>query len=312
MRSVLFGASLALLAACGSTNPFMTAGSGDPATGDTSDIPDSLRGDLSRFSYSAASQTLTVEGVTLDNLPFNTIYARNAALDVPGYQAYTAQNDPLDRHSTAFVMQSGNSGSVRAGVVVTGGQFNRYFGGTYYERDGGYTPPTVTPTSGLVSYAGNYAGLTNVSGDGGDLLPVPLGTDPSLIPRQSAEVTGQIFLNVDFADGSVNGAIYNRTLVDAALALPDIALIATDIAIDGTFHGTTVEYVGLVGTDIGDYGGIFGGPDAEAVGGGVRLEEWDGENDALGFDNEEEYGVFVLDQCGTPDANAPVCASVNP
>ncbi|WP_316297339.1 thymidylate synthase [Aliisedimentitalea sp. MJ-SS2] len=258
------------------------------------------------MAYTPGSGTITVEGINLDNIPFSAVYTRNPALDVPGYQAYTVQHDPLDRHVTAFVMESGNSGSVRGALVVSGGQFNRYFGGAYYERDGAYTPAT-----GQVSYAGSYVGLTNVDAPGADLLPVPGGTDPSLLPSQAAVVTGEIFINANFADNSVNGGIYNRTLADYAIALPDLALIATDIADDGSFTGS-IEYSGVVGQSIGTYAGLFGGPNAESVAGGIRLDEWDGPGNPLGYDNEEEYGVYVLDQCGTPGASATICGAVRP
>jgi len=298
-----------LLSGCDDTNPFTTAADGDSTTGV---IPDAIKGDLSKFTYNPTNGTLTVEGLTLDEVPFAANYRRRPAMDVPGYQAYTAQDDPLDRHTTAFVAQTGNGGAVRAGVVVTGGLFNRYFGGGYYERDGNFTPPTVTSTSGLVTYAGTYAGLTNIGGDGGDLLTVPAGTDSSLIPRDSGEVIGTVELNVDFADNSLEGSIYDRSAPDSNLALPTIILVATTIASDGTFIGTTVEYENNLDIDIGDYGGIFGGPNAEGVGGIVRLTEFDGDGNPLGFENEEEYGVFVLNQCGTPDEAAAPCASVNP
>ncbi|MDQ2089251.1 thymidylate synthase [Marimonas arenosa] len=311
-QALILSAVGGFLIACDSTNPFTTnggtggtggTGGGTTPTGDT--IPASVAGNVTAVSYSPGSATITVEGINLDEVPFAAVYRRNPALDVPGYQAYTAQDDALDRHVTAFVMQSGNSGAVRGAVVVSGGQFNRYFGGVYYERD------NYSPATGQVSYAGRYAGLTNVPGDGGDLIPVPPGIDPSLVPVDAAEVTGRIFLNANFADNSVNGGIYNRVLTDYAVALPDLALIATDIADDGSFSGT-VEYSGVVGETIGEYAGIFGGPDAESVAGGVRLNEWDGKGNPLGFENEEEYGVFVLDQCGTAGASAAICADVNP
>lgn len=306
MRKLQLALSLSalagLLAACDNTNPFVTNGSGGTGGSGTtaSTIPAAVAGNVTKVAYSPGAATITVEGINLDNVPFSAVYNRNATLDVPGYQAYTVQDDPLDRHVTAFVMQSGNSGSARGAVVVSGGQFNRYFGGTYYESD------SYTPATGQVSYAGNYVGLTNVASPGGDLLPVPAGTDPSLVPRQAAAVTGDIFLNANFADNSVNGGIYNRTLVDYATALPSLALIATDIATDGSFTGD-VEYTGVVGQNIGTYAGIFAGPGAESVAGGVRLTEWDGQGNPLGFANEEEYGLFVLDQCGTASGTDPAC-----
>lgn len=299
-----------MLTGCDSTNPFDTGTTG--AEGTTSGtIPATLSNNLSSFSYNPTTQTLTVEGIALDQVPFSATYRRRVGMDVPGYQAYTAQDDPLDRHSTAFVMQSGNGGSVRAGVVVTGGAFNRFLGGGYYERDGAYTPPTVSGTSGLVTYAGTYAGLTNISGDGGDLLAVPIGTDPSIIPGEAAEVTGDILINVDFANNSLEGSIYNRALPDAGLVLPTVVLVATSIAADGTFFGERVEYDGNVNIDIGDYGGIFGGPNAEGVGGIVHLTEFDGDGNPFGFDTEQEYGTFVLNQCGTADEDPAICPIVN-
>ena len=329
-RSVFLGASFAVLVACSSTNPFITnangggGGTGGTPTTTTNRLPESVRGDAHRISYSPGAGTITVEGITLDNTTVSSIYTRNAGLDRPGYQAYATQDDALDRQSVAYVMQSGNSGSVRAGVVVTGGQFNRVFAGNYAERDGGFTPPPTTPTTGLVSYAGNYVGMTN----GGPDLPAPPGTPAEVNPNAPNVVTGQIFINADFADNSVNGAIYDRTLETpggtALIPIPSVVLIATSIADDGTFDGT-VEYSlvqgnaavlgdfsDAVGTSIGSYGGVFGGPQAEAVGGAVVLTEWDGPQDPRGIEGELEWGVFVLDQCGTPGANAAICADVNP
>lgn len=315
-----------LLAACSSSNPFTNGdssggdGGDDGGTASANGLPENLRGDVQRISYSPGDGTITVEGITLDETEVETVYARNAAFDRPGYQAYVAQDDALDRQSIALVAQSGNSGAVRAGVVVTGAQFNRVFSGNFAERDGNF----ANPTSGLVSYAGTYAGLTN----GGPGLPTPPGTPGELVPGQPSVVTGQVFLNADFADNSVNGAIYGRTLETAdgvsIMPLPSVVLIASDIANDGTFSGSVEyspnqsnpavlgDYSNVINSSIGSYGGLFGGPDAEAVGGAVVLNEFDGPQDPRGLDNELEWGVFVLDQCGTADANAAICADVNP
>lgn len=317
---------LTLAAGCGSdgTNPFDRddpADPGDPGEPPTGDIPETVAGDVTRVSYDPAQNTIVVEGLTLDEVPFSAVYTRAPALEanVPGYQVYTAQSDALDRHSTAFAGQANNSGAVRAGVVVTGGPRNRYFGGTYYERDGAYDPPDVSPTDGLVTYTGRYAGLTNLDGSGEDLLPVPPGTPPELVPTQAAEVTGDVFMNADFADNSIEGNIINRQL-EGGLTLPSLVLISGEIASNGTFFGD-VEFDSTdplsgpnpVGSDIGDYGGIIGGPDGEGLAGGIFLGQFDGLSNQLGIENEEEYGIFVLDRCGTPGAADPlgVCGSVN-
>lgn len=325
IRNILIGASLAMLTACGSTNPFMeNGGTTGGGTASANLLPEALRGDVQRITYTPGAGTITVQGITLDNTQTTSTYTRNAAFDRPGYQAYATQNDALDRQTIAFVAQSGNSGAIRAGVVVTGGQFNRVFSGNFVERPGGYSAPAVTPTSGLVSYAGNYVGMANV----GTSLPTPGGTPVEVAPGQPTVTTGQVFINADFADNSVNGAIYDRNLETAAgatiIPIPSIVLIATEIANDGSFEGS-VEYspvqgnpavIGdfsnVIGTSIGSYGGVFGGVGAEAVGGAVVLNEFDGPNDPRDMTAELEWGVFVLDQCGTPDANAAICADVNP
>jgi hypothetical protein len=202
-------------------------------------------------------------------------------------------------------------------VTVSGGPRNRFFAGGYYERDGDYDPPEGTGTSGMVSYAGTYAALTNGNGDGGDLAPVPAGTAPELVPTEAAELRGDIFLQADFADNAVEGNIINRQLVDSGTALPSVVLVRSGITDTGTFEGS-VEYEqrdfpndNVTGSAIGSYGGTFGGTDASGVAGLVKLEEFDGPNDDLGFENEVEHGVFVLDQCGQA-VDAAICANVNP
>jgi hypothetical protein len=329
--ALLLTAALALAACSGDgTNPFDNddqdqsagGGTGDDNTADTAEIPESLRGDLDGVSYDPASQTLTVSGVTLTSETYDADYARNPSYDVYdaqgnlAYVAFSTQSDPLDRPAVAYVMETGNSGAARGGMVITGGQFNRYFGGTFYERDGGFNPPDTTSSNaaGLVSYAGTYVGGTNVSDAGGLALTPPNTADPAIQPTSPAIVVGQIFLNVDFATNTINGGIYNRDFrgYEGQFALPDIVLTTAGIDSDGRFFGEEVEYRGVLNNDIGDYGGIFAGPNAEGVAGGVRLTEFDGQGDPLGFDGEEEYGTFVLDQCGTPDANDVICNSVRP
>lgn len=332
-----FVASLVLpafLLACGSgSNPFddgLQAGQPGtpPVTTPPSGIPGSISSDVTRISFNPATNTLVVEGLTLDNVPFQASYARRANLDRNGYIAFTAQNDALDRHSTSYFGNSNNDGSVRAGVTVTGGPRNRFFGGAFYERDGAYAPPPVTPTTGLVSYAGNYIGLVNLGFNNpgsprNDLIAAPGGTPAELVPDQAVTVEGRAFINADFADNSIEGNIFDRTIVDgspglaAGTVLPSLVLLATNIDADGSFSGT-VEYDAVsegqdaIGNPIGDWGGILGGPNASGLAGAIKLEEFDGINDPLGLEGEEEFGIFVLDQCGQPVEDAVGCAGTNP
>lgn len=312
MRVWMSVALLAALAACGDGNPFDTPAGGGGAPGEipdgsTNSIPESLASNLQSASYNPAAGTLQLELTSLDAGPRIASYVRTPGLDIGNYQAFTVQENALNRHFTALVAESGDpTNSVQAGVVSDGGQFNRFFTGGFYQRTGPYDPPGgAASPSGLVSYAGNYAGVTNLDAPGGpNLLPPPGGTNPNRLPAQSARTDGQIFLNVDFGDNTVNGNVSDRTLVDTGTALPTIVLVEGDIAADGTFLGN-VEYNGDPSRSIGAFGGVFGGTDAAAVGGVISLDQF---FDDAGIANnaERERGVFVLIQCGQP-GDDPAC-----
>ncbi len=286
-------AAMAAVSACGG-NPWLEDGDGE-GEGQGIVIPEDLAGDLEGFTYDPVAKTLLVRGLSLDSTPFEATYTRKPALDVPGYEAYTTQDSALERHATAYVQEIDGT---RAAIVVTGGQFGHYFGGSHYSRDGNYTPPVT----GQVTYVGKYVGLMNGPGDGGDLIPVDPGTPADVRPVQAAEVTGSVLINADFTDTTVNGVVYDRVLVDSpTVEMTNLELAPTAILEDGTFVGDVTQE----NIDRGTYGGLFGGTDASAVAGTLFV---DGHVDA--FDNEEEYGLFVLSQCGTGNAD-PLCDQTN-
>ena len=301
MKHVWAGAiAVSLLAACGGGNPFTTTtgtgtgGSGTPST----TIPAAIQNDLGSFSFNSTTGVLTIQGVNLDANGSAATYVRDATLDQPGgYLGYTSQEDGLSRHSTAYVKQIDGTSAV---VVVTGPQFGQVFGGASYVRSGDYDPPgsNTTPNGGLVSYGGRYVGLLNASGDGGALLTPPAGVDPSLLPAQAAEIRGDILINADFTDNSVNGRITNRVIPDNLAATPeDLDLEVATIAGDGTFTSNVLQG----GQNRGTYGGIFGGVESTVVAGALTAADH-----ISRLSDEEEFGIFVLVQCGQPGA-APVC-----
>lgn len=291
-------AAVAVLSACSGGNPFeedpdVPVVPIDPVPG----IPDDLTADLDSVAYNPNTDTLIVTGVSLDNTPIDAIYTRAAGLDRDGYQAYTTQDASLQRHSTAYYRELDG---VEAVVVATGGQFGYYFRGSTYSRSGDFDPPSVARENGLVSYAGRYIGLRNTAGSGEDLLPVTPGTPGEILPAQIAEVTGDVFINADFADYTVNGVVYNRvsdTPSGTLVSVRDLQLAPTSIAADGSFIGDVEQDL----QDRGTYGGIFGGTDASAVAGTLFAQDH-----IEGSDNPAEHGAFVLAQCGTPTAD-PVC-----
>ncbi|MBO9441474.1 thymidylate synthase [Phaeobacter italicus] len=305
-RAMLGLAATAMLSACGGgTNPFNTGDGTDGGTGSGITIPENLASDLDSVAYDPDAGTLVISGLSLDDTPFSATYRRRPALDREGYLAYTAQDSSLDRHVTAYVREIEDGAFAVA--VATGGQFSYYFAGTHYGRRGNYSAPTEDVASGgIVSYAGTYVGLLNIAGDGGDLLPVATGTPAAVRPTQVAEVTGDAFINAGFRDNVVNGTIYNRQiqpLTDGAAAIDatTLNLAPTTIEANGTFAGDTSIEVNGTRTVVGEYGGIFAGTDATSVAGSVRVSEH-----LDGFNGEEEFGIFVLGQCGTA-SSSDVC-----
>ena len=227
------------------------------------DIPEAIAGDLRAASLSSSGETLTVQ-ISLDSGVVNTIYERNLDYDVDGYIAFTQQNNSLNRFFTGLAAQS-SDGSVQAVVVADGGQFTKYFGGVTYQQIGRYTPSPEGPDTGLVSYAGSYAGLTNVSTRDGTADAT--GANPDLLPERAGRVTGEVFLNVSFAGNAVvNGAIINRQFEDETdRVLDTVFLIPTDIDANGSFSGSAEN---RAQQGIGSFSGTFGGVNATSVAGG--------------------------------------------
>ncbi|MEL6914273.1 MAG: hypothetical protein AAFP13_07205 [Pseudomonadota bacterium] len=285
--------SLLLLAACGGTDnlsPFIAGqGEEDGAAPDPDEVitgvPEILANNLSAISFNAAANSWDVTLTSLDSGTEAGTYTAAPSINVGPYLAYTVQDDSLDRFFTLLIQESADA-SIRAGAVADGGQFNRFFGGSFYERTGAYDPAT-----GLAEYTGSYAGVTNIDGDGALLLTPPAGTDPNDLPGQSDRVSGDVFVNVDFVDNAINGAIRNRVLIENGNALEDLVLIVTDIDANGAFLGEVEneEFDGL-----GNYGGIIGGTAGQYIGGAVYVQDYTDD-----FLNEEEYGVFVLENCDT-------------
>jgi hypothetical protein len=309
----------AVLSAC-SGNPLPTGDGGGGGGGGGDDsvvVPEDLRGNIEQVIYVPASGTrppsLRIRIRGLDTTPLLATWEVYPALDVPGYTAFKIQEDPLDRMFVGLAAVSGN-GAVTGVLAADGGQFNTQTGGAVFSRTGGFTPPSATgsgPATGQVSYAGDYVGMLNVGlRDGPDLLPPPPGTDPSTLPGQPVRVTGKAFLNANFSDNTVGGAVFNRVAVDAGVDLQSIILVQNVITENGTFAGTVEPIDERQG--IGSYAGVFGGPQAGGVAGAVTLSRVNNlEGDA--FQNVTERGIFVLNQCGLAGLpSAPECAGTAP
>ncbi|PTX56476.1 hypothetical protein C8N43_1135 [Litoreibacter ponti] len=273
----------------------------DPTAPTINGIPTELANNLLAVTFDPGSGNLLLELQSFDAPGESGIYVRNPAIDsaINGYQAYTRQDDPNDRFFLAINGVSAG-GEVRAVAVTDGGQFNRFFGGGFYEQDGSYSAPRTT---GLVSYAGRYAATTNLNATGANLLPQPPGSPPP--PREPATIEGDIFINLSFSDNGVNGQIFNREFSEyPAITLPDIRLVEGVLNADGSFLGDTeIE----VERRNGAFGGTLGGEDGTALAGVTSISDFSDD-----LDNEAEYGIFVLERCGTANEDAALCAGSNP
>ena len=257
---------------------------------------------------------------------------------MPGYEAYTYQDDPLDRYFVAYVAQTPD-GTAQGTLVVDGGQFTEYFGGTQMFARQDYT---AGPEVGLVSYAGDYVGITNLTYYGDELLVVPAPYNgeeyASVWPTQPIIVEGDAFINVDFGDNAINGAIVNRQFVHLSgypveafdgttYAINDLVLKPGEVNDAGQFTGdvvgqviTGVTYDPITGEPYtvesyevgeGTYGGVLAGDGATGMAGGLFVSNHIDPIDGRIIEQEEEYGIFVLTQCGLPD-DAAICDIVNP
>ena len=320
-KSILTLALLTALAACGGggTNPFQTSdntgtGTDDESAVDFSELSDEMRGVV--YDPDAGTLSVDISGLDQTNSEYPlAAYNRTPVLDVPGYLAFTYQDDPLDRHFTAFVAQD-FAQTVQGAVASDGGQFNIYLSGATFIALEAFVNPTPSLTgsdNGLVSYAGRYAGVTNMGAVGDLLLTPTIDVVGGILPRQTLTVQGYVFLNVDFGDNLINGIITDRSwgntpqphytpTYDDDGFLPDIVLTVASINDAGEFYGEAQTGAQV---SIGSYGGVFGGANAEGVAGAIFV------GDHVGVDNADEYGIFVLTQCGLT-GDDPICVTVNP
>jgi len=311
--------ALAALSACGDGNPFDTTLSDDDADA-TVDlvIPEEISSALTSFTYDPTDETLSITGLQSDGDEATVAYNRRANLDRGEYQAYTFQDDPLDEHTTVYVREIGD---VVAATAVTGGQFTFFSGGATFSRSGNFDPIAGDQSAdvGLVTYEGDYVGLSDVTGPNTDLLAAP-ATDGALLPSQAAPVTGRVFINVEFDTGQTSGVVTNRVVESSIgdLDVPDLFFEPTQLDDDGYFSGT-VQTFEEERSSVGSYAGVIGGTDSSELAGALYASDHYGENvvdgngNTVTFEDEEEYGIFVLGRCGTnqPDHSTD-CDVVDP
>lgn len=255
-------------------------GSGGGSGGSTGGIPAALRGNLLSANFNQAAGTLTAVIDPLDASPVTVTFARNAALDRAGYQAFTYQESTSNRLFLALFRTTTNGAA--SGGVTASGQFTEMIWGANYAANSAFAAPAA---GGLASYSGRYMGMLN----SGTTVP---GPGAPFNPIQPYRVEGQVLLNADFTNNNVEGGIRNRSVVETTTPLDSLFLTITEITSTGTFAGK-VEFGDR--EEAGSYGGTFAGTGGTAVAGIIDVKPISGDSDVL------EKGVFVLDRCAPGD-----------
>ena len=301
-------AALLVMAGCGG-NPFVeptgTVVPTDPETGEPTAtaaangvlVNNEVKGNMNSVAYATtAAGPIRVNINAQDSAVLEGSYARNRALDVGKYKAYSHQESGSNRLVVALVSQELDS--ARALVAVDGGQFTNYHGGGLYSRAEAFVKPAGGAQQKF-NYSGTYAGLVNFG------TATPGGPGGDLNPTQSYRTRGRVLITADFDEMAISGGIDRRRIVDTGDALATQMLYDGAIDETGNFTGKTqrldVDETTGTGTftDSGTYGGIFAGPNASEIAAVFVFKPIKEEERA------EERGVFTSDNCVI--ASGPAC-----
>ncbi len=297
MRTLSALTLVAALAACGG-NPLTTgAGPTDPTDPTDPNNPDSLVPATVSQDVKGAEIGTWTSGAPKLHIKMDSIIlpggegdlTQDPTLNVAGYEAYSYQSTTSNRKVVALVKKSGGIGGM---IAVDAGQFSTYRGGGYLWRADTFTKPVDSRTDGVgakFDYSGSYVGMLN-SGPA-----TPGGPGGTLNPSEAYKTAGRVLITADFSLMKIEGGVDNRTNVDTGTALPDIALVETDITADGTFAGT-VERLDPTWTTAGNYGGAFSNLGTDV--GVVMVFNPTSDPDLV------EHGLIVLPGCL---AGGPAC-----
>ena len=277
-RSVLLGLGLALLTACGSTNPFMDDGSGGgEGTADTAAgrvYGTDLNADLTMNALvyrDNGTADPTDDTLLVNNLPFDNTdssgggYTRAGTLP-NGFERYES---PLtgaasDRQYFAVFRRSTRS---QVAAVGTDDYVTFGFGGATAQRLGTGRVPAQRPAAYV--FTGDYAAVRV--------------TRPDSVPGSLRYVTGDATLYADIVDfdvsGAVEGIVSNRRLYDQSGAflgtMGDYISLATgeiDFTNAAINSSTATSIQGGTAGATGEWRGVFSGPNGEEIAGILVIE----------------------------------------
>jgi len=277
-------AALTALGACGLAGLNETPSNGPTAGGsvggDVGGNVETFSGEVNRFDYDAATDTLSI-----NNLPFDLsgTYTRDPTMDVTGFKAY--RNSGGGRNYLAFYAESPGA-TVGAGAVKTANYNEFGYGGTVLRAT-----RANLPTTGEAQFSGRYAGVRITNPTSGQFNTVD-GSASVLVDFRNFDGTGAIDISVS------NRNLYDNT---GALvgSLPNLAASTTSFQTgSNVLNQTAISEIVAPGTPhlSGTLNGAVGGTVGAGLGGAIAgVIVISGPTSVTGV-TAEETGAFVATQ----------------
>ncbi|QMU57036.1 MAG: hypothetical protein GKR98_01760 [Boseongicola sp.] len=260
------------LAACGGQGIADLGDGGGDGGGDPSDTCEGAfvcSGDITAVNLDGA--VLEITGLPFDETVLAGTYTLAGAVN--GFALYISDDPSAAALLYNAYYETSADGSVTVGqAAVMEGYRSFGYEGTFLRLN----DPANLPVAELATYSGQYAGIVLLNGS-----------------SDTYNSQGAISFNVDFTDGVINGSTTGRDIITLTSATQELDLIFDDTDIvNGAFTGNALS-IDAMGDEFhsGTYSGVFGGTDAETVGGHfiITADEFDGDTEV----GSKETGTFI-------------------
>ena len=222
-------------------------GGGGGSAGDTCAGDYICSGDVVAVRYNETADVLSITGTPFDETPLAGTYVRAPSADVPGFLAYT-NNDDLAFDLYIAYHKTSPGGEVSVGSTGIEGYRGFGYSGTFIEIN----DPAGIPGEALVQFEGQSAGLIAFDNNG-TLL----------------QSWANVILQVDTTDNYAKGFIVDRNWRDPLTGETGTltGMVLNDTTISGTkFSGSANSYNAGETIESGTYTGYFVG-DSDIVAG---------------------------------------------
>jgi len=196
--------------------------SADTNSVDIAGLNNGAIGKITGADTTQASYDIATDTVTLTSLPFDVsgTFIRAKIYDHGNIRGYVNTSGLRDYIALFATSSSGNLSAVTAASTD---YINHGWRGYGYWRASG---TGTMPTTGEARYTGDYSGLITFNTQSG-----------------IQSVTGNVFIDMDYLDGVLEGGIYNRVNLNTGANMESITLATTPIS-TGVMTGATGSATG--------------------------------------------------------------------